>query len=118
MASSHRQIIRSTAVIGLASLSTIAIGLVRTKAAALLVGPVGIGLIGLYLNLVSAASALAGLGLNASAVREIAGAEADADRADQQRRDLGADEADGDSRQRRKADDRGRADDLPVRRGH
>jgi O-antigen/teichoic acid export membrane protein len=79
MVSSHRQIIRSTAAIGLASIATIAIGLVRTKAAALLVGPVGIGLIGLYLNLVSAASALAGLGLNASAVREIAGAEAKAD---------------------------------------
>jgi O-antigen/teichoic acid export membrane protein len=90
MASSHRQIIRSTAVIGLASLSTIAIGLVRTKAAALLVGPVGIGLIGLYLNLVTAASALAGLGLNASAVREIAGAEAEADaqRLDANRRAL------------------------------
>lgn len=80
MASSHRQIIRSTAAIGLASLSVIAIGLVRTKVAALLVGPVGIGLIGLYHNLVTSASALAGLGLNASAVREIAGAEAEADR--------------------------------------
>lgn len=78
---SHRQIVRSTAVIALASISTVLIGLVRTKAIALLVGPVGLGLISVYLNLVNAASAIAGLGLNASAVREIAGAEAAADQA-------------------------------------
>lgn len=77
--SSHRQIIRTTTAIGIASLATIVLGVFRTKAAALLVGPVGIGLIGLYLNLVSAAAALAGLGLNASAVREIASADSKAD---------------------------------------
>lgn len=60
-------------------MATVLLGLVRTKAIALLVGPVGLGLISVYLNLVSAASAIAGLGLNASAVREIAGAEAAAD---------------------------------------
>lgn len=78
---SHGQIVRSTAVIGLASMATVLIGLARTKAVALLVGPVGLGLISVYLNLVNAASAIAGLGLNASAVREIAAAEAAADQA-------------------------------------
>jgi O-antigen/teichoic acid export membrane protein len=46
----------------------------RLKVAALIIGPIGVGLIGLYLNFVTSVATLIGLGLNASAVREIAAA--------------------------------------------
>lgn len=57
----------------------VALGLVRMKGAALLVGPSGVGLIGLFLNLVTLAATIAGLGSGASAVREIAAADAAGD---------------------------------------
>lgn len=63
---------RSSSIIGGASVANIAIGLVRTKLAAMLLGPAGIGLIGLYTNLVSAASTLAGLGFGTVGTRQIA----------------------------------------------
>ena len=43
---SYGQILRSSATIGGASIVNLAIGIVRTKAMALLLGPAGIGLIG------------------------------------------------------------------------
>ena len=45
---SYRQILRSTSIIGGASVINILIGLVRVKVAAVLLGPAGIGLIGLF----------------------------------------------------------------------
>lgn len=72
MSGSFRQILRSSSIIGGASLVTILIGVVRTKIAAMLLGPVGVGLIGLYTNVAGTASAVAGLGLNQAGTREIA----------------------------------------------
>lgn len=69
--SSHRQILRSTSIIGGASILNVFIGLLRTKVAALLLGPAGIGLIGLLQNLMSTASAVAALGFGTAGTRQI-----------------------------------------------
>lgn len=50
----------------------IVIGLAHTKVAALLLGPLGIGEIGLFLNLVQFIATIGALGLGTSAVRQIA----------------------------------------------
>ena len=69
---SYGQILRSSSIIGGASFINIAIGLVRTKLAAMLLGPAGVGLIGLYTNLVGTASTVAGLGFGTVGTRQIA----------------------------------------------
>lgn len=69
---SYRQILRSSSIIGGASFANIAIGLVRTKVAAMLLGPAGIGLIGLYTNLIATAAQVAGLGFGNVGTRQIA----------------------------------------------
>jgi O-antigen/teichoic acid export membrane protein len=69
---SRSQILRSTSIIGGAAAINIAVGLVRTKIAALLLGPLGIGEIGLFLNLVQFVATIGALGLGTSAVRQIA----------------------------------------------
>jgi len=60
---SYRQILRSSSIIGGASVINIAVGLLRVKVAAVLLGPAGVGLIGLLSNLAGTASAIAGLGV-------------------------------------------------------
>lgn len=62
---------------GSASVANIAIGLIRMKVAAVLLGPAGIGLIGLLQNMMGVASTLAGLGLGTAGTRQIAEAAAD-----------------------------------------
>jgi enterobacterial common antigen flippase len=69
---SYRQILKSSALIGGSSVANIAIGIVRTKVVAVLLGPAGFGLAGLYLSVASLAQAVAGLGINSSGVRQIA----------------------------------------------
>lgn len=78
---SYRQILRSTSIIGGASVINILIGLVRVKVAAVLLGPAGIGLMGLFSNLISTASNVAALGTGTVGTRQIAEA---AGRNDQQ----------------------------------
>lgn len=70
--SSRGQILRSTSIVGGAAAINIVIGLGRTKVAALLLGPLGIGEIGLFLNLVQFIATIGALGLGTSAVRQIA----------------------------------------------
>ena len=70
--SSYRQILRSSSIIGGASVINILIGLIRNKAAAMLLGPTGIGLIGILQSLIATASTASSLGLNSSATRQIA----------------------------------------------
>lgn len=70
--SSHRQILRATSIIASSSVANLLIGLVKTKAAALILGPVGIGQIGLLINLLTTAATFAGLGVSMAAVRQIA----------------------------------------------
>ncbi len=69
---SYRQILRSTSIIGGASVINVVVGLVRMKAAALLLGPTGVGLIGLMNNLLTTASGVAGLGVGTVGTRQIA----------------------------------------------
>ena len=70
---SYSQILRSTAVIGLAYVIVTLVSIVRMKSLALLLGPAGIGLIGLFTLVVDLAVAVAALGIHASGVRQISG---------------------------------------------
>ncbi len=69
---SYRQILKSSALIGGSSMMKIGIGIVRTKAMALMLGPAGFGLIGLYGSIADLAQSIAGMGINSSGVRQIA----------------------------------------------
>ncbi|MFZ7095386.1 O-antigen translocase [Luteimonas dalianensis] len=72
MGNSYRQILRSSSIIGGASVINIMVGLLRMKAAAVLLGPAGVGLIGLFTNLVGTATAVAGVGVGTVGTRQIA----------------------------------------------
>jgi O-antigen/teichoic acid export membrane protein len=69
---SYRRILRSTSIIGGASFINIAIGVLRTKILAVLLGPVGVGVASLYTGLMGTASAVATLGLGTVGTRQIA----------------------------------------------
>lgn len=69
---SYRRILRSTSVIGGASVINILIGLVRTKILAVLLGPAGLGLVSLYTGLITTASTLAAMGMGTAGTRQIA----------------------------------------------
>jgi PST family polysaccharide transporter len=70
--SSYGQILRSSAIIGGSSVFNVALGVVRTKIAALLLGPAGVGVVGLYNSIVELTRSVASMGINSSAVRQIA----------------------------------------------
>jgi O-antigen/teichoic acid export membrane protein len=70
--SSYRQILRSSSIIGGASVINILLGIGRMKAAAIFLGPSGVGLIGLLTNLTGVATAVAGMGVGNVGVRQIA----------------------------------------------
>lgn len=73
MSSSHyRNILKSTSIIGGASVINILIGMVRTKFVAALLGPAGIGLMGVYGTITGMVGTVAGMGLSTSGVRQIA----------------------------------------------
>ncbi len=69
---SYGQIMKSSAVIGGSSVLNIAIGIVRTKIMAILLGPAGFGLAGLYTSTITLTQSIAGMGINSSGVRQIA----------------------------------------------
>ena len=64
--------LKSSALIGGSSVLNIAIGIVRTKAMAMLLGPAGFGLAGLYGSIADLTQSIAGMGINSSGVRQIA----------------------------------------------
>lgn len=68
----YGEIVTSSALIGSSSILSIAIGMVRTKVMALLLGPAGFGLFGICWSTASLAECLAGMGTNSSGVRQIA----------------------------------------------
>ena len=76
---SYSTILRSSAIIGSSTAIRILIGLVRLKIAALYLGPVGIGLIGLYNSLINMTANLSSLGLAKSGVRRVAAVHAEED---------------------------------------
>lgn len=69
---SYGEILKSSAWVGASSVLTIAVGIVRAKALALLLGPAGVGLVGLYSSVLDVARSLAQMGTNSSGVRQIA----------------------------------------------
>jgi len=76
---SYRQILKSTSVVGGASIINVAFSILRNKALATMLGPEGIGIIALYNSIVDMSQAIVGLGINASGVRQIAAAAAEDD---------------------------------------
>ncbi len=71
---SYRQILRSSSIIGGASVINIVVGLLRIKFTAVLLGPAGIGLIGLLHSVVTTAAAVSSLGFGNVGTRQIADA--------------------------------------------
>jgi PST family polysaccharide transporter len=69
---SYNEILESSALIGGSSVLNIAIRIVRTKAMAVLLGPAGFGLFGLYQSIADLTQSIAGMGINSSGVRQIA----------------------------------------------
>jgi PST family polysaccharide transporter len=69
---SYAQILRSSSIIGGATGINYIIGLVRTKAVAVLLGPAGVGLVGMYVSITGLVSTIAQLGLDQSGVRQVA----------------------------------------------
>src|SRR5215468_3830985 len=68
----YGQILKSSALIGGSSVLTIAIGIVRTKAMAVMLGPAGFGLMGLYGSIIDLALSVISMGVGSSGVRQIA----------------------------------------------
>jgi PST family polysaccharide transporter len=69
---SYGQILESTTVIGGSQVINIMLGIIRTKFLAVLLGPAGIGLMGLYSAVTGTVGAMAGMGIGSSGVRQIA----------------------------------------------
>lgn len=73
--SSYSRILKSSAIVGGAEGIELLIRMVRTKVIAMLLGPFGVGLIGIYQSLVELAGKLCGMGIRSSAVRQVAEAD-------------------------------------------
>lgn len=70
--SSYRHILRSSSIIGGASVVNILIGLARMKVVAIVLGPAGVGLVGLLQQLMNTVSTIAGMGISTAGTRQIA----------------------------------------------
>lgn len=77
--SNSRGLIRSMLVIGSAQVVNIFLSIIRMKVLAVLLGPAGIGLFGIYNNFQQMVGNAASLGMGSSGVRQIAGAKGDAE---------------------------------------
>jgi PST family polysaccharide transporter len=71
-AGSQRQILKATSISGSASIINVLTSIAKVKLIALLVGPTGIGLMGLYQRVMSLVATIAGFGLAQSGVRQVA----------------------------------------------
>ena len=70
--SSYGQILKSSSLIGGAQGINLLLGMVRTKFAAVLIGPLGVGLAGNYGAIQGLVGTVAGLGIQSSGVRDVA----------------------------------------------
>src|SRR5579872_6594207 len=68
----YGQVLKSAMLIGGSTMVGIAIRILRTKAMAVLLGPSGFGLFGIYGSIEMLAENVAGMGVNSSGVRQIA----------------------------------------------
>lgn len=73
---SHKQILKSTGIVGGAQLFSIIIGIVRTKVVAILLGPAGIGILGILQSTIDLVRNATGFGINFSGVKDVAEASA------------------------------------------
>lgn len=71
---SYRTALKSTSLIGGSSLVNLLIRLVRTKCAAILIGPAGVGLIGIYHSMYGLVGTVVGMGIATSGTRQMAAA--------------------------------------------
>jgi enterobacterial common antigen flippase len=69
-----KQILKSTFIMGSSSVINSLLGIVRTKIIALLLGPSGMGVTGIYITITNLISTFSGMGIGESGVRQIAGA--------------------------------------------
>lgn len=68
----YGQILKSSALIGGSSAINVGLSIVRTKVMAVLLGPAGVGLFGVYWSILDLVRSIAGMGINTSGVRQIA----------------------------------------------
>jgi PST family polysaccharide transporter len=68
---SYGQILRSSSIVGGAQAANYLIGLARVKLVAMLLGPTGVGLVGLYTSATGLVGVVSGMGVSSSGVREI-----------------------------------------------
>jgi enterobacterial common antigen flippase len=69
-----KQILKSTFIMGGSSVINSLMGIVRTKIIALMLGPSGMGLTGIYITITNLFSTFCGMGIGESGVRQVAGA--------------------------------------------
>lgn len=88
---SYQSIFKVISLLGTASVLSVLFGLLRMKFAAVLLGPVGVGIIGLLQNISGIATTLGDMGMRQSGAREISRARAaeEPDRIEQVRETLG-----------------------------
>lgn len=70
--STDGQIVKSSLLIGGSTAVNVVVSIVRVKAMAVLLGPAGFGLFGLFSSISELARTFVGLGVNSSGVRQIA----------------------------------------------
>jgi PST family polysaccharide transporter len=69
---SYRAIVKSTGIVGGAQVANVVLGVVRIKALALLLGPAGVGIAGMYQAATSLVGTVTGFGVASAGVRQIA----------------------------------------------
>jgi enterobacterial common antigen flippase len=77
---SYGQILSSTTLVGGSQVISMLMGILRMKFFAVFLGPVGVGLMGMYNSMVQLVTAIAGLGIGSSAVRQVAESSGTGDR--------------------------------------
>lgn len=77
--SSYRDILHSTSLLGAVGMASILIGMIRTKVVAALLGPAGIGVLGLASQVMQIGGLVGGLGFSSAGTRELAATRGDQD---------------------------------------
>lgn len=78
--SSYSESIRSSSIMGGAQIVNILASVIKMKFVAVLLGPTGVGIVGLYQTLVQTAASISSLGLATAGIRQVAAAGEDEDR--------------------------------------
>jgi O-antigen/teichoic acid export membrane protein len=68
----YKTVLKATGIFGGTQIFVILSGLIRSKIVAVLIGPVGVGISAIYNNILLMITAIVGLGIGSSAIREIA----------------------------------------------